>query len=1005
MNRAFPATSPERLRALSARLFLPAAFLVFTASGFAGLIYESIWSHYLKLFLGHAAYAQTVVLAIFMGGMAAGAWLASRLSPRWRNLLLAYTLIEALIGLAGLAFHDVFVSASSFALDRAIPALGSPAAIHAFKWTLATLLILPQSVLLGMTFPLMTGGVLRLRPQRAGYAIAMLYFTNSLGAALGALASAFYLIPTVGLPGTLVAAAIVNFCVAGAVMLLPRDTGTLAPESTPRPASTPPQLNLLLTVAALTGLSSFMYEIGWIRMLALVLGSSTHAFELMLSAFIFGLAFGGLWVRRRIDSAHDTVRLLAVVQVVMGLAALATLPIYGSSFRFMQATLTMLAPSASGYVAFNLASHAICLAVMFPAAFCAGMTLPLITASLLRQGGGERVIGQVYAANTAGAIAGVLIAVHAGFALLGLKGLIIAGAVIDLALGVLLLAAQPQGRRTWAPAAAAVAGVAVLGALLGVELNAHHMASGVYRQGHLIPDRQAVKLHLDGKTATVSVTADPQLLTLRTNGKPDGSVRTDDGPPAPDEITMTLAALLPQFLAPEARRVANIGFGTGMTTHVLLASPRIEVVDTVEIEPAIVEGARSFRRYNWRAYDDPRSRIHYEDAKTYFSAQQQVYDVIVSEPSNPWVSGVASLFSTEFYRDVRRYLRDGGLFVQWIQLYEMAPVLLSTVIGALDANFADYEFWLANDSDMIIVAVHNGKVPRPDAAAFANPELQAPLERFLIKTLDDLHLHRLGGRQALQPYFASFGAAPNSDFFPILEFQAPLSRYMRAGSGEIVNLLELAAPVVALFDGDARRAPDPARLSAGTRQWGKRASWPEQALAGQRFVRSGNEAMLAPIAPELATDLILLRAALVDCKLRLPAGALRTSVGNAARGVSAHLPRAEAASFWDTLGRRQCGAAADAGDRGWVRLHRAVAAGVPADIAAAAKSVLEAEPDLTGTPLAQALTGYMAGEILNGRAREAMRAFVEHRGRLGAAARDWEGVFRLLVGQASYGMR
>jgi spermidine synthase len=635
---------------------------------------------------------------------------------------------------------------------------------------------------------------------------------------------------------------------------------------------------------------------------------------------------------------------------------------------------------------------------MFPAAFCAGMTLPLITASLLRQGGGERVIGQVYAANTAGAIIGVLVAVHAGFALLGLKGLIVAGAVIDLALGVWLLTAQSSGRRLWAPAAAAAVAV-VLAAIFGVELNAHHMASGVYRQGQLIDERQAVKLHLDGKTATVSVTADPVLLTLRTNGKPDGSVRTDDGPPAPDEITMTLAALLPQVLAPDARRVANIGFGTGMTTHALLASPRIEVVDTVEIEPAIVQAAAGFRRYNWRAYDDPRSRIHYDDAKTYFSAQQQVYDVIVSEPSNPWVSGVASLFSTEFYRDVRRYLRDGGLFVQWIQLYEMAPVLLSTVVGALDANFTDYEFWLANDGDMIIVAVHNGKVPRPDAAALANPELKAALERYVIKTLDDLHLHRLGGRQALQPYFASFGAAPNSDFFPVLEFQAPLSRYMRSGSGEVVNLLELSAPIIGLFEAGARREPDPAQLSAGARQWRKRASWPEQAHAGQGFMRSGNQALLSSLGPDLAADLILLRAALVECKLRLPAGALRTSIANAARGVSAHLPRAEAASFWDTLGRRQCGAA------GWVRLHRAVAAGLPAEIAAAAKSVLDAEPDLAGTPLAHALSAYMAGEILNGRAREAMRAFVEHRARLGAAAREWDGVFRMLVGQATFSSR
>ena len=940
-----------------------------------------------------------------MGGMALGAWLASRLSPRWRDLLLAYAVIEALVGAASLVFHDVFVAATGFALDRAVPALGAPAAIQAFKWTLAALLILPQSVLLGMTFPLMTGGVLRLRPAQSGYAIAMLYFTNSLGAGVGVLASGFYFIGAVGLPGTLVAAAIVNLTVAAAVMLMPRRPApaadlAAAQTASPQPGAAP-QLRLLLAVAALTGLSSFMYEIGWIRMLALVLGSSTHAFELMLSAFILGIAFGGLWVRRRIDAARDTVRLLALVQLAMGIAALATLPVYGSTFRVMQATLTTLASTENGYLAFNAVSHAMCLAVMFPAAFCAGMTLPLITASLLRLGVGERAIGQVYAANTAGAIAGVLIAVHLGFPLLGLKGLIVAGAVIDLVLGVVLLGSlQGRGRRAAAAVAAGVAVVAVLAAALGVRLDAHHMASGVYRQGHLIENAQAVKLHLDGKTATVSVTGDAQLLTLRTNGKADGAVRIDDGPPATDEITMTFLGALPLFLAPEARRVANIGFGTGITTHVVLASPRIETLDSVEIEPAIVQAAAHFRRFNWRALDDPRSRIHYEDAKTYFSARQKSYDVILSEPSNPWVSGVASLFSTEFYRDVRRYLRDGGLFMQWVQLYEITPALLATIVRALDANFTDYEFWLSNDGDMVIVAAHNGQVPRADAKAFQDADLRAELDRFRIRNLDDLHLHRLGGRAALGPYFAAFGAEPNSDFYPVLELKAPLARYMRANASEVVRLMETALPLVILFDGEERRQPDPARLTAGNRHWWQRAAWAQQALAVQQFVRSGKEELLGSVTPELAADLILLRAALVDCKVRLPAGALRTQLADLARFVSAHLPPAASASFWNDLGRRGCEAQMAQVDRRWLRLHRAIAAGKAQEMASAAEAVLESEADLQGRLLAYALTAYMAGKILMNEAPAALRAHVKYRAKLGSEAHDWAPVFRFLFGQA-----
>jgi predicted membrane-bound spermidine synthase len=978
-------------------LLLPAVFVLFTVSGFAGLIYESIWSHYLKLFLGHAAYAQTLVLAIFMGGMALGAWGASRVSARLRDLLAAYALIEALIGLASLAFHSVFVAATAFAFERVIPTLGSPAAVHAFKWTLAAALILPQSVLLGMTFPFMTGGVLRLRPERSGYAVAMLYFTNSLGAGLGVLASGFYFIGAAGLPGTLTIAGVLNLLVAGAVMLLPRARAAAAPPPAPAAGRPVPAGRLLLAVAALTGLSSFMYEIGWIRMLSLVLGSTTHAFELMLSAFILGIAFGGLWVRRRIDAAGDTVRLLGWVQIAMGLAALATLPVYLSSFGFMQFALQALARNEGGYLAFNIASHVICLAVMFPAAFFAGMTLPLITASLLRRGAGERAIGQVYAANTAGSIAGVLVAVHLGFLLLGLKGLIVAGAAIDLALGLVLLGA---GRRTALAAAGSAA--ALLIAMFAVRLDPLHLASGVYRSNVLLRPGggEEVLLHIDGKTASVSVTASKELVALRTNGKSEGAASLAGLPPTNDEITMTLSGALPLFLAPEAQRIANIGFGTGITTHVVLGSDRVAAVDTIEIEPAVATAAARFRHVNARAFDDPRSRLHFEDAKTYFSARQERYDVIVSEPSNPWVSGVASLFSTEFYRDVRRYLRDGGLFVQWVNVYELSPQLLATIVRALDAHFSDYEFWMPNAGDLLVVAAHNGKVPAPDARAFDSPRLRADLERFHIRNLDDLLLHRVGGRAALRPYFTAFPVPANSDFYPVLDLNAARARFLhRAADEEVPRLLEAGFPLLDLFDRPRARPSDPARLSPGSRPWLARSGYALQARAAGSYMRGGRLADLEAIPPAAAGDLLLLRSALVDCAVRLPGPALRRLSTYLAWLVNPHLPKAEREGIWRALEGSPCRARLSDMERQWLRLHAAVAAEAGPDIVQASGLILEGDAAASPDLMAYALATHMTGLLLTGRGPEAMTAIVRHGSTLGDAP-SWQPVFRLLVGQA-----
>ena len=990
------------LEGLRLRLFLPGVLVLFTASGFAGLIYESIWSHYLKLFLGHAAYAQTLVLAIFMGGMALGAWLASRLSPRWTDLLLAYAVIEALIGVASLGFHRVFVDATGFAFEQVIPGLGSPAVVHAFKWVLAALLILPQSVLLGMTFPLMTGGVLRVRPERAGYVLAMLYFTNSLGAAAGVLASGFYFIPRVGLPGALLGAAIVNLGVAALVILLrPRPPAAAEAAAPGQTAGAVPGLRLLLAVACLTGLSSFMYEIGWIRMLSLVLGSSTHAFELMLSAFILGIAVGGLWVRRRIDAAGDTVRLLGWVQIAMGIAAVATLPVYGSSFVAMEFAMQSLAKTEGGYLAFNLVSHGIALAVMFPAAFFAGMTLPLITASLLRRGAGERAIGQVYAVNTAGAIAGVALAVHFGLPLLGLKGLITAGAAIDLALGVALLAAA-GGRAPRAVAAAAgVLSIAVVSfALFGVQLDAHRMASSVYRLGTLpLPGKQLVEAQLDGKTATVSVVRAEGALSLLTNGKSDGAIRSDGGDPTDDEIMMTLLGALPQLLAPEARRVANIGFGTGMTTHVLLASERIESVDTVEIEPAMVQVAPLFRPYNARALDDPRSRVQIDDAKTYFSARQARYDVIVSEPSNPWVSGVSSLFSKEFYRDVRRHLSDDGLLLQWVQAYEVTPALLGTILRALETSFPAYELWMPSHGDLIIVAAKNGSVPRPDARAFDNPRLRAELERFGIRNLDALLLHRLGGSAVLGPYFASFGAPANSDFEPFLDVRAPQARFMRLGADDAGYLFEAGLPLLEMFDAGAR-VPDPAHLAQISRRWLRRAVFAGQAQVIAAYLRAGDNKQLSPLAADLANDAVLVRAALLECRIVPPQGSTLHALSSLAWVVNQHLPRAQREALWAPLVRSTCPATGTR-ERQWLRLHAAVGAANAAAMAQAAGSLLEGT--LSPGDMVRVLAARMMGLIAGGQPLLAQREYYKHSRNLAPGAAN-QVLFRFLLGQVDQGV-
>jgi predicted membrane-bound spermidine synthase len=988
-------------------------FVVFTVSGFTGLIYESLWTHYLKLFLGHAAYAQALVLGIFMGGLAVGSWICSRWSGRWRNLLRGYAVTEGAVGLFAIGFHLVFTRATGLSYDAVLPALGSPAAASLYKWLLSALLILPQTILLGMTFPLMVAAFVRAAPETPGRSIALLYFTNSVGAAVGVLVSGFLLVGLLGLPGTMALAGSVNLVIAVVVWWAAgrAEGGEAASAATHRvEGRRSPWHGRLLLVSALTGTASFVYEVGWIRMLSLVLGSSTHAFELMLSAFIFGLAFGGLWIHRRVDATRDPRRLLALVQIAMGLLALGTLPLYGRCFEAMRWLVGALPRTDLGWVLFNLSSNGIALAIMLPATFCAGMTLPLITASLLKDGSGEGSIGAVYAWNTVGAIAGVFLAIHVGMPALGLKGLLVTGASLDLSLGVLLslwLARSTGERRLPAVlGGAAVAGVAA--AALLVRFDPYLMASGVYRSGKLLSHGEVELLfHRDGKTATITVERRGDVRGVRTNGKPDSALST--GPVATaDEPTMILAGALPVAYHPEARTAANIGLGSGLTTHTLLQSPGFSRVDTIEIEREMIEGARLLSSRVGDAFADPRSRQVVDDAKTFFSVQDSRYDVIVSEPSNPWVSGVAGLFSTEFYRLVTRHLSDDGVFVQWVQLYEIDEELVASVMRTLAPFFADYEAYVPNSGDMLIVARKKGRLPPPSFAALSAPGLALELARIGIRTEQDLALRRLGGKRELQPMFERFGVPPNSDYHPFIEQRSAKTRFLGSSAEGILSLTVEPLPVLDVLGGfpggGAPTAVTPVPFNLF------RAQRVTLAMALRDFLVSGRFApgYDTPTA-DGAQATAALRAEYAEAKEaaaqleRLfyapwPQGDpnRRIWLFNAAKSTFPYLNPAESEAIW-----RRLEAGPRAGDlsqveRDYVTLFKAVGRRDAAGMKAVGTRLLETERDITPARLRYVLGAALLGNVGVGTEGEAERLWSRY-GPAAAGSGDPGMLYRLLL--------
>ena len=790
-----------------------ALLALFVLSGFAGLIYQSVWSHYLGLTLGHAAYAQTLVLAIFMGGMAIGAWLASRYSVGWKRLILGYAIVEGAIGIFGLIFHPMFVAYTGMSQDAILPALSNITAAHAYQWFSAALLITPQSILLGATFPLMSAGLIRALPNEHGEVLGGLYFSNSLGAALGALLATFVLLPAVGLPGTVMAAGIVNIVVAlgawGLSKMLDDSTEPVRPvAASPDPEEVPSGQGgeigrlgrVLMWSTAISGAASFVYEVGWVRMLNQALGTTIHSFELMLAAFILGLAFGGLWIRKRARSILAPVRYVGYVQVWMAIAALASIPVFTQSFRWVDWIMHALARSENGYVLYELATAGISLLVMFPAAFLAGMTLPLFTLALLRAGAGERAIGRIYAANTLGAIVGVALMMHVLIPMMGVRLAVTLGALVDGLVGLYLLRVVDPARLSRPVAAIAMVMVAAVGFSVALgRPDIREQVSGVFRTGALVIPDIAVEYLRDGKTATVSVFSLGQRKTISTNGKPDAGLTPMASAPAEDEITMVMAGALPLTLHPAPERIAVIGWGSGLTTHTLLGSAKPKVVDTIEIESAMVDGAKLFGQRVERAYTDPRSHVRIDDARTFFSTGSRKYDVIVSEPSNPWVSGVASLFTREFYAFLRRHLNHDGVMVQWLHSYEIDDALVATMMGAMVEEFPYAEVYLTNTADLLIV----GRMePGRGLAAVAAPEsaLQLELERVGLGAPAMLAVRRIGSGDVVRNFVRMMGVYPHSDYFPTVSLQAPRTRFMNLSATLLPSLVTNGMPVLDILD-------------------------------------------------------------------------------------------------------------------------------------------------------------------------------------------------------------
>jgi len=736
-----------------ARLVLALCFFL---SGLGSLVLEVVWTRQLRLVFGSTTLAASTILVAYMLGLGIGGLVGGAIARRVRRGVQLYGWIEIAIGLYALVVPVAFAYFPE--LNRAwLYTLGFwPAALTRFALALAVLLV--PTILMGATLPIMVATLTREDP-RIGRSTGLLYGLNTLGAVGGVFVATFVLFAWLGLRGATLFGAGLDIVVGLVALLL---LGRMMPERppwasppaevlghVPLPArlderATPATMRILLLAYGLVGFTALVYEVAWTRALATVLGSSIYAFAAMLGAFLTGIALGSLAIRRVVDATQRPLVLLASGVAALGVLALATTLLLP---RLPDVFLGFLERNGLEPGPIAMLQIGLCMLVMLPPTLVLGALFPLLTRIVAQHAPDPgSAVGRVYFANTLGSASG---AFSAGFLLipqLGLRRTLALAAAINFATAAVVLLRVPWRARSGRALAAIPAVAALLFLLLPPPLDPVALTRGVFTRpdSHLsfgveyLPiegvQEDALLFYRDGLNTTVTVERKAGLIALKVNGKTDASTSLDMS-------TQVLLGELPLLFGPPAKKVLVIGFASGVTVGSVASHASVERIDAVEIEPGIVEASRFFEEVNGKPLDDPRVRLILDDGRTYLSGAHEKYDVIISEPSNPWMSGVSNLFTREFFQAARGALTDGGRLLQWIHLYAMEPRAFQSILAALRAEFRFvYGFAYSRGHADLLLLASNQELTREQLPRWENlaEPVRADLRRIGVASTEDL---------------------------------------------------------------------------------------------------------------------------------------------------------------------------------------------------------------------------------------------------------------------------
>jgi spermidine synthase len=755
-------------------------------SGATGLIYEVLWARMLGLVFGATTLAVSTVLAAFMGGLALGSALAGKLATRIKKPLGTYGLME--IGIAVYALLVPFLFRWIDDVYALIWQQFQPGffAFSLWRFLLSSLVLLVPTTLMGATLPVLAAAFVHTSERNS---VARLYACNLAGAILGTLAAGFVLLPALGVRTTIAVAAVLNVIVGVFAITLQRRTGsssTFDPDFVNLEKNSVKPVSFWLFAAVASGFVTISTQVSWTRILTMIIGSSTYAFSIVVALFLIGLAIGAWWIARKDRS--ETLRLTILkVQVLTAISLLLSLFVLNKLPAVVVTLgLKFQISSWAGLLALQILSAT--LLILVPASLM-GMVMPLVLVwASVDQTKAVARVGRSYAVNTIGAIAGAFIT---GFVLIpktSTRFTLLLAAVCCLV--VAAVAYQPDEsvrdpalKRSLAIGLAPVLAIVVF--LIAPPMNLADLSIGAYdslvrvlaqtREGannssdrENKPEVHELLMYQEGPTATVSVRKDQNTVSMAINGRTNASDSIYDMP------TQVMLGQIPLLIAPKIDNGLIIGYATGITVGAMLQSP-IQSVTCVELEPGTVDASRYFEHINNRPLDDPRTTLIIDDARAFLRVTPNRYDIIVSEPSHPWVPGVANLFTQEFFELGRARLNDEGIFVQWVQIYQLSTESLRSVLATYHKVFPHVLVFrvggLNKGKDLLLVGSNRMLSLDRLTERYADPRMAAEIARVDLKTEGDVRAWYVCDESKLGPAVA--GAKINTDDNMHIEMTVP----------------------------------------------------------------------------------------------------------------------------------------------------------------------------------------------------------------------------------------